>query len=77
MQHAVIRCLTVVGEAANRVSEETCRALPDVAWSEAVGLRNVLVHDYHRIDIARIWTIVEQYLPPLLATLDSYLSPIE
>jgi uncharacterized protein with HEPN domain len=31
MQHAVIRCLTVVGEAANRVSEETCRALPDVA----------------------------------------------
>jgi len=77
MQHAVIRCLTVVGEAANRVSEETCRALPDVAWSEAVGLRNVLVHDYHRIDIARIWTIVEEYLPPLLAALDSYLSPIE
>jgi uncharacterized protein with HEPN domain len=77
MQHAVIRCLTVVGEAANRVSEETCLALPDVAWSEAVGLRNVLVHDYHRIDIARIWTIVEQELPPLVAALDSYLSSVE
>jgi uncharacterized protein with HEPN domain len=37
----------------------------------------VLVHDYHRIDIARIWTIVEEYLPPLVTALDSYLSPIE
>jgi uncharacterized protein with HEPN domain len=27
MQHAVIRCLTVIGEAANRVSTDTCDAL--------------------------------------------------
>jgi uncharacterized protein with HEPN domain len=59
MQHAVIRCLTVIGEAANRVSADTRNALPNVAWSEAVGLRNVLVHDYHRIDVSRVWTIVE------------------
>lgn len=77
MQHAVIRCLTVVGEAANRVSEETCIALPHVEWSEAIGLRNVLVHDYRGIDMDRIWTIVEQDLPPLLSALDSYLSSIE
>jgi Ribonuclease HepT-like len=41
MQHAVIRCLTVIGEAANRVSEETALELPEVAWSEAIGLRDV------------------------------------
>lgn len=77
MQHAVIRCLTVVGEAANRVSGDTCLALPDVAWSEAIGLRNVLVHDYRGIDMSRIWTIVEQDLPPLVRALDSYLASIE
>jgi len=77
MQHAVIRCLTVIGEAANRVSDDTCAAMPDVAWSEAIGLRNVLVHDYRRVDMSRVWTIVEQYLPPLLRALDSYLSSIE
>ena len=64
MQHAVIRCLTVIGEAANRVSDDTRNALPNVAWSEAVGLRNVLVHDYQRIDVSRLWTIVETELPP-------------
>jgi len=29
MQHAVIRCLTVIGEAANRVSADTRVALPE------------------------------------------------
>lgn len=70
MQHAVIRCLTVIGEAANRVSKETYAELPDVQWAEAIGLRNVLVHDYRGIDMSRIWTIVDDDLQPLLATLD-------
>jgi len=77
MQHAVIRCLTVIGEAANRVSVDTQNALPDIAWAEAVGLRNVLVHEYQRINLARIWTIVETDLPPLLDSLNAHLSTID
>lgn len=60
MQHAVIRCLTVVGEAANRLSADTRESLPEIAWRDVVGLRNVLVHDYHGINLPRIWTIVEE-----------------
>jgi uncharacterized protein with HEPN domain len=48
-----------------------------VEWSEAIGLRNVLAHDYRGIDMTRIWTIVERDLPPLVAALDSFLSLIE
>src|SRR4051812_4610157 len=77
MQHAVIRCLTVIGEAANRVSVDTQNALPNIAWGEAVGLRNVLVHEYQRIDLARIWTIVETDLPPLLDALNAHLGQID
>ena len=77
MQHAVIRCLTVVGEAANRVSADTRDALPEVAWGEAVGLRNVLVHEYERIDLSRVWTIVETDLPPLLDALNAYLGDVD
>lgn len=76
MQHAVIRCLTVIGEAANRVSADTRAALPEIAWSEAVGLRNVLVHDYQRIDLVRVWTIVQDDLPPLLSVLNAHLGTI-
>jgi len=77
MQHAVIRCLTVIGEAANRVSTDTRAALPGIAWSEAVGLRNVLVHDYQRIALARVWTIVQDDLPPLLSALNAHLGTID
>src|SRR4051794_8415905 len=77
MQHAVIRCLTVVGEAANRVSADTRATLPEIAWGEAVGLRNVLVHEYQRVDFAHIWTIVEDDLPPLLNALNKHLGTID
>src|SRR3954454_7662317 len=77
MQHAVIRCLTVVGEAANRVSAETRETLPNVPWAEAVGLRNVLVHEYQRIDLSRVWTIVETDLPPLVNALNAYLDDVD
>jgi uncharacterized protein with HEPN domain len=77
MQHAVIRCLTVVGEAANRVSSDTRDALPEIAWGEAVGLRNVLVHEYERIDLPRVWTIVETDLPPLVNALNAYLGDVD
>ena len=77
MQHAVIRCLTVIGEAANRVSAEMRNALPEVAWSEAVGLRNVLVHEYQRVDLSRVWTIVENDLPPLVKALNAHLGNID
>jgi uncharacterized protein with HEPN domain len=77
MQHAVIRCLTVIGEAANRVSVDTRAALPEISWAEAVGLRNVLVHEYQRIDLARIWTIVQDDLPPLLSALNAHLGAID
>jgi uncharacterized protein with HEPN domain len=73
----VIRCLTVIGEAANRVSSETQTELPQISWGAAVGLRNVLVHDYHRIDLARVWTIVEDELPPLLQALNAHLGNID
>ena len=77
MQHAVIRCLTVIGEAANRVSADMRAALPEIEWSEAVGLRNVLVHDYQRIDLVRVWTIVQDDLPPLLSALNAHLGTID
>lgn len=31
----------------------------------AIGLRNVVVHDYHQIDDTRIWGIVTEFLPIL------------
>jgi uncharacterized protein with HEPN domain len=54
IRDAVLYNLTIVGEAAKHVSEETRRRAPEVNWSGAAGLRDVLIHRYHRTDMTVI-----------------------
>ena len=64
-QDAVLRNFSVIGEAANRLSAETRQAHPEVAWDGAIGLRHVVVHDYFKLDLSRIWEVIQRDLPNL------------
>ena len=50
MSLAVVRLLEIVGEAASRVSSDRRQQLPDIPWSQIVGMRNILIHAYHSVD---------------------------
>lgn len=43
---ATERCLEIIGEAARRVSETFRQAHPEISWSEIIGQRNILAHEY-------------------------------
>jgi uncharacterized protein with HEPN domain len=62
LQDSVIRRLTVIGEAANRVSEERRLSLSSIEWSKIRGLRNRLVHEYDEIDLMIVWQIAQTEL---------------
>ena len=47
------------------LTKEFCAAHPDVQWRDIVGLRHVLVHDYYKIDLMELWTIIHEELPLL------------
>lgn len=64
-QDAVLRNLSVIGEAASRLTLELRRTHESIAWDGAIGLRHVVVHDYFRISLDRIWDVVERDLPHL------------
>jgi uncharacterized protein with HEPN domain len=66
---AVIRNLTVIGEAANRLPQEFKDRSVDVPWHRIVGLRHRVVHDYFDVDLDLVWAIVETELPQLAAQL--------
>ena len=68
---AVLRNLQVLGEAANRVPDETRTAAPDVEWTRIVRSRHVIVHDYFGTDYEIVWRIVQVHLPPLQEALRS------
>ncbi len=40
LSFAVVRCLEIIGEAANRVSDEVQQKYPLIPWREVVGMRN-------------------------------------
>jgi uncharacterized protein with HEPN domain len=62
---AILYNLVVVGEAAGRLSSETRDAAPEIPWSDIVGLRNLLAHEYFRIDTAIVREIIEKPLTDL------------
>lgn len=71
---ALIRLVEVVGEAASRV-EGGFRALhPQVPWSDIVATRNVLIHGYDQVNLERVWGIVQDDIPPLIAQLESIIA---
>ena len=57
--------LLVIGEAVKNLDPETSRQAPEVPWQRIAGLRDVIVHEYFRIELARIRDIVERDIPPL------------
>lgn len=67
-EHAVLRTVQIVGEAAAQAAKLDATLLtrvPDLR--RAIGLRNVLVHGYVKIRMEEIVLIVRDDLPDLLA----------
>lgn len=69
-RNAVLHCLTVIGEAAGRVSDGSAAELPDLPWRKMKNLRNFIVHEYEDVNMPVIWKIVLEELPVVIAALD-------
>ena len=66
---ATCKAIEIVGEAANQVSLEGRRLLPDLPWREIVAMRHRLVHGYWSVVSEVIVGTVRASLPPLVRSL--------
>jgi uncharacterized protein with HEPN domain len=73
VQDAVIRNLQVLSESTQKLSETLKSAHPEIHWKAIAGFRNILVHNYLGLDLAQIWIVIENRLPPLRASLEKLL----
>lgn len=67
---AVERELEILGEAARRVSTRFRNEHPEIPWKEIVGLRNVISHQYDKVNYAEIYGVVRQRIPGLITLLE-------
>lgn len=71
---AVLKSVEIIGEAASKVTEESRKEIPGLAWKEMVGIRNRLIHGYFDIDFDRVWNTVRDDLPELAQRLEAFLA---
>jgi uncharacterized protein with HEPN domain len=69
-QNAVMHPLEIVGEAARLVSQATRDAHPEIPWSQMIGMRNRLIHEYFRVDLVTVWETVQSDLPRLIELIE-------
>lgn len=65
LEDAILHQLTVVGEAVGRLSEPVKAQAPEVNWQRVKGLRNVITHEYHRVEMDIVWAAVDNHFPAL------------
>jgi len=71
-QDAVLRRFLVAGEAAARLTPETCGEFPEIPFPKIVGMRNRVVHDYGNVDFEIVWETIQTHLPPLFTELAKF-----
>lgn len=71
---AVIRNISVIGEAARYIAPEVRERYPQVPWAEMAGMRNIVVHEYFGVSVPILWDTVKRNLPPVVALLREILA---
>lgn len=77
LQSATQYVLQVIGEAASKVSRAYQDASPQIPWVQIIGFRHRVVHDYPRIELPKVWSVVQNYVPDLIAELERLVPPDE
>lgn len=60
---AVVRNLSVMGEAVNNIPDEIKTKYTDIPWNEIIGMRNKIIHEYFGVDADILWETVKKDLP--------------
>ncbi len=73
VQNWIIHHLQIIGEAAVKISDDFQEQHPDIPWPKIIGMRDILVHDYFRIDINAVWAVMENDIPQLEQQIELFL----
>lgn len=75
LHYAVIQRLTVIGEAASKISRTTRDASPEIPWKAIIGMRNILVHVYGDVKLDIVWKAATDGIARLIAAVEPLVPP--
>ena len=77
IQSAVVRDISIMGEAANGVSTPFRDEHPDIPWKRLIRLRQFYIHVYHRVDYREVWRAAMRLVPEVERAVTPLIPPEE
>lgn len=68
-QSAILYQIAIMGEATKRLSRQFREQHPEVPWDDIAGMRDIVAHQYDRIDLDIVWQVIQRNIPELLNVL--------
>ena len=62
--------MEIIGEAVNKVSKQTLKkSNQPIRWRDIIGFRNIVTHEYFRVDYTIVYKIAIEEIPKLKAAI--------
>ena len=72
-QHSCAFSLLQIGEIVKRISTEQKSKHPAIEWNDIARFRDVLTHNYGKVELPAVWSVIVNDIPPLKEECESIL----
>ncbi len=70
---SVLRNLEIIGEASRHIPRDIKTRHAHLPWLEMYTMRNIVVHEYHGVNLSIIWQTITEDLPAIIPELKKIL----
>ena len=75
--YSAIYLLAKIGEAVKKIPDTIKSNYSQIPWRDISGMRDILLHEYFRVDLEKIWETIKKDLDPLKKATEEILKDAE
>lgn len=75
--YSSVYLLAKIGEAVKKIPNSIKSKYFHIPWRDIAGMRDVLMHEYFRVDLKRVWETAKRDLKPLKEVVENILKDID